>query len=341
MIVGGGNFAPTKLFINMTYDISTIGQIDFEWDFDQESYEEWLAEECLDNSKESMRRYVEDGNVEFSLDLMDNDTYHHMAYAYMSLSDIEDAYGEAIANEIYNVCVEDGGGSLEPSVVLDKVIDLNDPKEVGEQARLLFDTEPYRYGDRGFILKDGTFIHTDAEHNMCTRLNGVNGTYHFISLGNIRVGVDCADILAEPTAEQYKVLRTILASFEGEPFYLMIGKHQIAFRRLSPMNVLNQIKRFWAEGIIPQDSMYESTNNTKTSKMGKIIKINEEQFERLFAINEDGEGGAVGGGATSADSSGQFTVPLFGMMRRKFNEPAMKRKDGKGGSISIPKKRAK
>ena len=57
-----------------------------------------------------------------------------------------------------------------------------------------------------------------------------------------------------------------------------------------------------------------------------------------------GAGGAVGGigdvsagGATNAAGVGnyQYDVPFGGMMRRDFFAPALKRKDGRGGSISV------
>lgn len=65
------------------------------------------------------------------------------------------------------------------------------------------------------------------------------------------------------------------------------------------------------------------------------------------------EVGAGGGGATNAagvmqgggtnPEAGQYTVPAFGVQRRKIykpKDPTLKRKNGKNGSISIPKERA-
>lgn len=59
------------------------------------------------------------------------------------------------------------------------------------------------------------------------------------------------------------------------------------------------------------------------------IKLFENHIVEGTVLNEDGEGGMCGdggamedmGGATNASSSGQFTTPVFGMMRRKVYSP--------------------
>ena len=71
------------------------------------------------------------------------------------------------------------------------------------------------------------------------------------------------------------------------------------------------------------------------------IKMFENHIVKGTVLNEDGEGGMCGdggamedmGGATNTSSSGQYTTPAFGMMRRKVyspkNEAKMKRPAGK------------
>ena len=59
------------------------------------------------------------------------------------------------------------------------------------------------------------------------------------------------------------------------------------------------------------------------------IKLFENHIVEGTVLNEDGEGGMCGdggamedmGGATNASSSGQYTTPLFGMVRRKGYSP--------------------
>ena len=97
--------------------------------------------------------------------------------------------------------------------------------------------------------------------------------------------------------------------------------------------------------------------------MKKIIRLTESELMKLVenaatkVLNEDGEalgsGGMCGGasaGATSdsADRQGAYDVPFGGVQRKKIYspknkvdmKPAMKRHDGRGGSISIPKNKA-
>ncbi len=99
--------------------------------------------------------------------------------------------------------------------------------------------------------------------------------------------------------------------------------------------------------------------------MAKIIRLTESDVHRIvkesverimkdagFKSNLDEEAGAGGGGATNAagvmqgggtnPEAGQYTVPAFGVQRRKIyspKDPTLKRHNGKGGSISIPKER--
>ena len=90
------------------------------------------------------------------------------------------------------------------------------------------------------------------------------------------------------------------------------------------------------------------------------IRITERQLDMLTQhlyenyLKEDG--GMVGGAAANASgtlngatnsqmsSNAQFDVPFMGGVMRKKGyspkDPTLKRKDGKNGSISIPKKRA-
>lgn len=89
--------------------------------------------------------------------------------------------------------------------------------------------------------------------------------------------------------------------------------------------------------------------------MNKIIRLTESDLHSIIRntvyriLKEDGEG--MGGGATagatsdSADRMGAFDVPFGGVQSRSIYKPktnvnmspALKRHDGKGGSISIPK----
>lgn len=107
--------------------------------------------------------------------------------------------------------------------------------------------------------------------------------------------------------------------------------------------------------------------------MKKIIRLTESELHSIInnavmtILKEDGEGGGIVGGAAAnasgfmngannsqTSSNAQFDVPFGSVQRRKGYspkgensskmkevdmKPALKRKDGKGDSISIPKER--
>lgn len=241
-----------------TYDINTIGEIEYSWDFDEDEYEDYLEDNSLSDSEESRYEYISN-YVSFSLELFDNETFHHMDYQTMSIEDIENEYGEEIAKRILSDCIEDGEGRLEVYDVLTNVTDCNDPEQVNAMAKKLFPTGDCHKNDRGFILTDGTFIHTEGEHSYCTKIDGVKNTYHFIRLGNIRTLDHSIDICVEPTNAQYMVLRNLLGEYEGEELSLDLGDNgpSVRFSSVNPMRVYNQIQRYFREGIPPRDDMYE------------------------------------------------------------------------------------
>lgn len=85
------------------------------------------------------------------------------------------------------------------------------------------------------------------------------------------------------------------------------------------------------KGIIEKETKIDEKNNKDNFIIKyKIPKKNfERKMRRLFAslfekneikesfINEEDGGGAIGGGATNASSSGQFVQPLFGKVQRR------------------------
>lgn len=122
------------------------------------------------------------------------------------------------------------------------------------------------------------------------------------------------------------------------------------------------------------DEVYNQETNRKESRYSLSFKVPRmgfkdkvrEMYEEMDTEEDEqlNEEGGIGGGATSCspaggDSVGQYTVPAFTdvMSRNVYDprpskknkktdvngvdmSPAMGRHDGKGGSISIPKKRA-
>lgn len=242
-------------------DISEIGEIVYEWDFDEDEYMEWLQESEMEDSEEARIEYI-NHNVTFELDLLDNETFHHMEYESMSLDEIESNFGERIARQILQDCMEDGEGRLETQLMTDEV-DINNPQEVNNAALKLFSHGDYTKNARGFILTNGIFIHTPSEHNMCTKIDGVKNTFHFISMGNIRMLDHSIDIGKEPTREQYRALLNAISYYEGDTIYLDLYSESgnalgLKIDNVNPSVLVNQIKRFYNEGIPPTTNMYEN-----------------------------------------------------------------------------------
>lgn len=93
-------------------------------------------------------------------------------------------------------------------------------------------------------------------------------------------------------------------------------------------------------------------NSDWQDKNREIRKKYPGKSREWYEAHLDEEVGAGGGGATNAagvmqgggtnPEAGQYTVPAFGVQRRKIyspKDPTLKRHNGKGGSISIPKER--
>lgn len=87
--------------------------------------------------------------------------------------------------------------------------------------------------------------------------------------------------------------------------------------------------------------------------MAKIIRLTESDLFRMVKetvdsiMREEVAGGATSDVGLNGDGSGDPSMgvayPAFGVQRRKIykpKDPTLKRKNGKNGSISIPKERA-
>jgi hypothetical protein len=237
-------------------DMSEVGQISFEWNFDDEEYQEWLEEAEYQNTEEALNEYIYD-NVEFEIEFFDNETFHSMGSEYMSVSEMEDMFGEKVAARIIKDCREDGGGSMESSEMLqDEDFDVNNPEELNNIAKKLLRSGEYYKDCRGYILTDGTVIYTPIEHNQVSIINGIDGTFDFIRRGNIRVLQQSIDLAKEPTSAQRDVLRRVIASYADEELYLDILEQgqEISAKYINPdyRYVLGEIDRYFSEGIKPQ-----------------------------------------------------------------------------------------
>ena len=80
---------------------------------------------------------------------------------------------------------------------------------------------------------------------------------------------------------------------------------------------------------VPKKDMANGIKGIDEKLRNLYIKLFENHIVEGTVLNEDGEGGMCGdggamedmGGATNASSSGQYTTPMFGMVRRKGYSP--------------------
>lgn len=258
-------------------DISTIGEFAYSWDFDNEEYEEYLQENELENTQENLMEYIRD-NVTFTVDFKDNETFHTFAYESMMLDEIESEYGEELSNMVLSDCMKDGEGYVETCTLYNEEIDVNNPDEVNRLAVKLLQHGEYYKDCRGFILTNGVVVYTPNEHNQCTVIDGVKGTYHFIKLGNIRVLQNSIDIAKRPTNEQRGVLAKVISCYSNDTLYVDVDGNSVTYTNPNWRYVLGEIERYFEDGIRPQGrNFYES----KKRKNGKVIRIDEKQMEEL------------------------------------------------------------
>ena len=269
--------------------MSMIGAVNYSWDFDEDEYQEWLRDdmEGAQPTNENLMEYIED-NVTFEIEYLDNETLHHFDSDNLMFSELEDEFGENMANKMLQTCLKDGSGSFETcDLYEDEVVDLNDPDSVNAMAVKLLQHGEYYKDCRGFILTNGEVVYTPAEHNQCSIIDGVNGTFDFIRLGNIRVLSQSIDLSKMPTREQMLTLRKVIKSYADEVLYVdILGDgatlSSAVYVRPSIDRVLGEITRYFTEGIKLRGSqMWEQIN----FMFDKNIVISESQYNRLFNKN--------------------------------------------------------
>ena len=280
----GGNYAHAEETIKESYgnkisniDLSEVGEVVCEdWTYDEEEYQEWLVENELQDTPESKRQYIEEEFVvEFDITYIDNQTYHPMGGDWANYDDLVEVFGEKMAKTIEAEMLANGYYKFDiGDLYSDETYDINNPQELNDIAMKLLPHGEYYKNCRGFILTNGVIVYTEGEHNDVQRIPGINSKFQFIELGNIRILDHSVDIGAEPTWEQEKVLRQVIASYDGEEFYLDIfsngGEIGAQYPSADYQYIMGEINRFYSEGIRPQGGYaYESEK-----KEGKTIKEN-------------------------------------------------------------------
>ena len=207
--------------LNESYEeLNDYGMIEYSWNFDEDEYHEYLEEDSLEDSAETLEEYIQD-NVRFEVEFFDNETFHQVKCEDYYYDDLEDAFDEKVARIIINDCKKSGKGKLEISCLYDdEELDLNDNEQVNDRAMKVLSYGKFYEGCRGFILTNGVVVYTPAEHNQCTAINGVKGTFDFIRMGNIRILDHSIDIGKYPTEAQFVVLQKVIRTYS--PLYMDI-----------------------------------------------------------------------------------------------------------------------
>ena len=259
----------------MKFDKSEIGEIHCTLNFDEDWYEEYLSDNGLQDSPEERAAYIRD-NCDYEVEYYDSETYHSMGeYDTMTIDEIEENFGEAVAADVFRECMDGKEHSFEPLAYDNETINVNNPDEVNAMAVRVLRHGDYFKGCRGFILTNGVVVYTESEHNTCTRITGVKGTSHFIELGNIRVLDHSVDINVKPTPQQIRTLWKVLDSYYGEVLYLdmfnkNIGRFSQMYQNCNPERVMNDI------------NSYFNRKSTYTISEGALRKIISESISRIL-----------------------------------------------------------
>lgn len=287
-----------------SYDPSEIGEIACTLDFDEDWYQEYLQDNELTDSPQAKEEYIRN-ECTYDVELYDAETYHQCGYEQMTIEEIEENFGAAIAADVFKECMDGKEHRYEPLAYDNEVVDLNNPVALSDAAMKRLQHGDYSKDCRGFILPNGVVVYTGAEHNMCSQIPGVNGTYHFIELGCIRVLDHSVDLAVAPTSEQWNTLWKVFNAYYGDTLYLdlmnkKIGTASKQYSGLDPQEAIDDIKNYFNYGVKPRADiygMYESVFKGKKKDFNKWFrKLNEsnlpqtnllQQFEKKYGELSD------------------------------------------------------
>lgn len=289
----GGNYCHVEETIKESYgnkisniDLSEVGEVVCEdWTYDEEEYQEWLVDNELQDTLENKIAYIEDFNVEFDISFFDNQTYHLMGGDWAYYDGLVEVFGERMAKQIETEMLQYGKSKFDTSdLYSDATYDINNPQELNDIAMKLLPHGEYYQNCRGFILTNGVIVYTEGEHNDVLRIPSINSKFQFIELGNIRILDHAVDIGQKPTWEQQKVLRQVIASYEGEEFYLDIfsdgGEIGAQYPNANYQYIMGEINRFYSEGIRPQGGYaYENKKGEKTIDENIDFEVNSSDID--------------------------------------------------------------
>ena len=252
------------------YDISDIGSVKFTLNYDEDDYREYLEDNELTDCAESQIEFVKE-NCSYDVEFTDSEYFHHLGYDTMYYDEIESMFGENFAEDVLKDCMDGEEHDFEPQSYANEEINLEDPNELSNLAMKYLKHGEYFRNARGFILPNGVIVYTEMEHNQCSKVPGVKGTFHFIELGCIRILDHSIDMAKKPTKEQYKTLYRILKFYYTEELYLdlmnkQIGSFSKKYQYCEPDDVVSDIEKYF-KGIMPKSNQLYEGKSPKTMKL--------------------------------------------------------------------------
>jgi hypothetical protein len=249
-------------------DLSEYGKIEYETYIDEDEYAEWLQANGLEDDEESKKRYLNDEAM-FDIDYYDLD-FHRCDNDSVMFYEIERMFDDRIAEKIFNDCLKDGKGEIEPfTMYTEEDVDINNPYELDQMAMKILPHGDYYDNCRGFILHNGVVVYTEDEHNASALIPGVEGTFHFIDLGNIRLTHNGIDMSCMPTAAQFDTLEEVIQSYHNDELYVSFLDSSKYLHYDSPYvdMVINDIDRYYSDGKLPQDDNEEEDEDTEEEEL--------------------------------------------------------------------------
>ena len=235
---------------------------------------------------------------DYDVELFDAETYHRCGYEVMTLDEIEENFGSQIANEVKTECADGKEHRYELAMYDNETIDLTNKQALSTAAMQRLRHGEYTRNCRGFILPNGVTVYTDAEHNMCSQIPGVKGTFHFIELGCIRVLDHSVDLAVTPTSEQWQTLWDVFNAYYGDTMYLDLMNKQIGtaskqYSELDPQEAIDDIRNYFNHGVKPKSNTYRMYESVFRGKKKTLTNLNEsnlpqtnllQQFEKKYGI---------------------------------------------------------
>ena len=247
-------------------DDGYYGGVNCTLNFDEDYYLDYLQENGLEDSPETKKRYAEE-QCDWDVEYLDGETWHACDYKTMTFDEMVSDFGERLANDILNDCMDEREHSYEFSCYKDMDdVDVNNPVSLNAAAKKVMGKVDSPCGKfRGWILTDGTVLDAGWDHNACFRVSPqIRYREDFTRLGNIRFSDVSLEFGKYPTSEQLQMVRmyceyhsndTIVVDFLG-------GKNGRADRKyvgLDFSELSDDLYNYYAgRNIIGRDEIYEA-----------------------------------------------------------------------------------